>query len=618
MANLIIPYTTSGDYTVSDTNKYEVSGGYYQSKENLTNVEGRWQMNESSGSNVPDDSGNSRNGTLQGATLPTWVSGKLNNALSFGAVNDQYIGGFGNIYNFDYDNPFSIAMWVKPAAAGRTRYLMGKSDGTDGWALFIQADGDLEMWMRATGTTRQIQRVVDTNVEDDAWHFIVITYDGSRTVAGLKLYVDNAQPSTITTTDTIIGGDSMIVSTDFNIASINNGSSTYRDGLIDITMITDIELTTTQINYLWNAGAGRESFVWHTDNTVFVYKTLGDDINVNTWDGFSETMGPGNAGSARYRNAVGNISNVEYWNGSAWAAAGITDYNTAATVNTNIPTFDGVGEVTYFLAAHAIHTELQKFELDLNTINFTENQSPLVNAGTNKTAFDNETKKPFSDCSFSDPDGTITNAFYRIPLLGITETEILIGGYASLLEAAQNLEIVFDELGDIECYLKVRDNVGSEAEDSMTMTVSKYTHTFEAKDLLLNDLINLTFLPGNGDAAITVDSPFTYEYRFLAAPITAVIDKAGYQQENVVITQASLSHSVTMRPTILPVLENMHIDQFIYDPADKPLTRRVRYYDPEKPASVGTDNDVIETFNVTSIYNGLGRLVDYKAKRVLP
>jgi hypothetical protein len=221
-------------------------------------------LDETSGSDVNDETVNNRDGTLQGAVVPTFVPALINNGLQFGAYNDQYVE-MGNIGTFDFNDSFSVSLWVKADLASRTRTLFAKGTGTTGYELIIQADGDLEVNFRVNGASRLLKRVVDTNLEDNAWHNIVLTYDGERLVSGLKLYVDTAQPSDITTTSNVQPTDTMLVSETFQFGA-RDGSNTYRDGLIDEVLAYEKVLTASEIAFIYNLGSGTQLLPAGTDN----------------------------------------------------------------------------------------------------------------------------------------------------------------------------------------------------------------------------------------------------------------------------------------------------------------------------------------------------------------
>lgn len=59
---------------------------------------------------------------------------------------------------------------------------------------------------------------------------------------------------------------------------------------------------------------------------------------VDTWSGFTE-VATKNGGEVYYQLSSDGGSNWDYWNGSAWASAGATNWNSASDVNTQISTY---------------------------------------------------------------------------------------------------------------------------------------------------------------------------------------------------------------------------------------------------------------------------------------
>jgi len=94
-----------------------------------------------------------------------------------------------------------------------------------------------------------------------------------------------------------------------------------------------------------------------------------DPFGVDTWDGFSETLGGGNQGSVEYQLSKDGGSSWYYWDGSIWAAA-TTQHNPAAAVNTNIGSFDANPDRILY-RAFLISNGSQAVEIDLNEILYT-------------------------------------------------------------------------------------------------------------------------------------------------------------------------------------------------------------------------------------------------------
>lgn len=243
-----------------------------------------------------------------------------------------------------------------------------------------------------------------------------------------------------------------------------------------------------------------------------IYKTAGDsDIGLISWTNFSETLGGGNEGSVAHQLSEDGIT-WKYWDGGAWVVA-TTEYNIASVISSNIASFS-VASQSIYVKSFLISDGTQKVEIDLIQIGYTTNINPTVDAGTNKFTNSGETIRPFSDCSFSDPDGTVDNAYYKIDGEVDVWTEILQGVYATLQEAVQAFLYQFLNAGTLTARLQVKDNGGLTAEDSLTVTVSKFLVTFSVKDEDSNPLNHVTFNADDGTGDHTEDSPFTYGFDF--------------------------------------------------------------------------------------------------------
>lgn len=76
---------------------------------------GYWPMNEGAGDTVHDASGNSNDGTISGS--PSWVTGKIGDALSFNGSNDIVDMGAGSQSTLNFGtSDFSVSFWINPAS----------------------------------------------------------------------------------------------------------------------------------------------------------------------------------------------------------------------------------------------------------------------------------------------------------------------------------------------------------------------------------------------------------------------------------------------------------------------------------------------------------------------
>jgi hypothetical protein len=525
MAVFTYPFDVPGNYTY-DSNKIVVSGGLAELAEDRSDIYARWHLNESTGTNVPDDSGNVRDGTTVNMDDTNWVSGKLNNCLLFNGTNEFV--NCGAIGGFEYNVPWSMEFWFRTVASGVTDMILSKRDSggnATGWDI-RHANGYIYVYLRYKLANYIAIRCNIAGLNDDSWHHCVITYDGSGVAAGILPYIDNVLGTKTVTSDTL-GGNTILNTANFNIGALNS-TANYYGGYLDEVVVYDRVITASEVAYRWNGGAGTEKFPkWRTDSPT-IYKTAGDyDATLYDFTNFSETSSPAHAGTLAYQLSDDGI-NWKYWNGAAWVAAGASNYNSATTVNTNIGSFPA-GAQKIYVQSFFISDGTQDVGLDLLQIGWTANAPPFVDAGTNKTCYDHESISPFSNCSFSDPDGTVDYARYKVDGEVDVWTNIPQGGYGTLLEAVQAFQYTFDNPGVVTVRLQVEDNIGATSEDSLTVTVNKYDVTFNVRDKDTGGHIaNLTFNPGDGSGDQSVSSPFVWYYDWNASDRLISISATGY------------------------------------------------------------------------------------------
>ncbi len=520
-------YNIPGDYTF-DSAKVDVSGGIASLKEDLTNVYARWHLNESSGTNVPDSSGNGRDGTCVNMEDADWVAGKLNNCLSFDGVNG-YVN-CGNIGDFERTDSFSIECWFK--TSGSAQVLLSKMQGASpwrGWAVETYSTGKIVVYLINIFGSNAIYVKTDLGGwNDNAWHHCVVTYDGSSSANGVKIYIDDALEAHTAEVNNLT--DSIRNINPCCIAS-RNGTLLYFAGDVDEVIIYDKELIQSEVTFRYNSGVGRENFLFPTDKPTIEPIDLFDPTTVISWDSFLETLGGGNEGSIGYNLYKVDKANKYYWNGSVWVTGGSgSNYNSQVVINTNIESFDATPDKIGFIA-YLISDGEQIVELDENQITYTVNQLPLVNAGSNKSCKDNDIIAPFSDCSFSDPDGTVIKAEYKVDGEVDIWTEIPQGGYGTLLEAVQAFNYQFTNSGTKTVRLQVEDNEGATSEDSLEVDVQKFQVIFNVKNLSGIHLPDINFNPDDGTGWQIVNSPFTYNFDYNISGYDIIINKTNYKTQ---------------------------------------------------------------------------------------
>ncbi|MEI6462258.1 MAG: DUF2341 domain-containing protein [bacterium] len=199
-----------------------------------------WRLDETSGTNVADSSGNNLSGTSVGAAVTT---GHYNNARTFGY--DNYVDVTYPNLKFGNRNSFTISAW-----AYKTSYDVGRNQTVfvqqttqyNGFNFGITTDGSDNI-CAATGNAYVMGYYACSPISLNTWTFVTMTYNNGAII----LYVDGSQTATATYT----GGD--VESPDW-VATIGNDyystTSRYWDGKVDEVRVYDRVLSPTEVAFL--------------------------------------------------------------------------------------------------------------------------------------------------------------------------------------------------------------------------------------------------------------------------------------------------------------------------------------------------------------------------------
>ena len=133
---------------------------------------------------------------------------------------------------FDADQPFSAATWFQVPNRGQHAGIIAKmrsSQGNRGWDIWLENDR-LAVHLVHDWPRDAIKVVMQTSVNVNQFHHVAMTYDGSRTPGGIKLYLDGElQPTQSVANDKLVG----TIKTD---ALLTLGSRTGGQGFRSIAM----------------------------------------------------------------------------------------------------------------------------------------------------------------------------------------------------------------------------------------------------------------------------------------------------------------------------------------------------------------------------------------------
>jgi cytochrome c556 len=164
----------------------------YHMKENPTG--GAPQLN--------DSTSNGNNATFQGpAAAGQQEPGEIDGSIAF--TNNTW-ANLSNTSAFDFErtDSFSLSGWIKIGSNTNGQILTKEAAGAEnsGWLLFqnpVGASPAIEFGLIGTGaSTLALART--PSISMGTWHYVVATYSGTSTTAGMTIYVDGV-PQTLTT-----------------------------------------------------------------------------------------------------------------------------------------------------------------------------------------------------------------------------------------------------------------------------------------------------------------------------------------------------------------------------------------------------------------------------------
>jgi hypothetical protein len=115
------------------------------------------------------------------------------------------VAEFGDAGDFDKEQPFSCAAWVKlPANDGSGAIIARMDDQNDyrGWDLWVEGRR-VGMHLIHKWQDDALKAVSKNQVKADEWTHVCVTYDGTKKAAGIKVYINGEPQLTNVTADNL-------------------------------------------------------------------------------------------------------------------------------------------------------------------------------------------------------------------------------------------------------------------------------------------------------------------------------------------------------------------------------------------------------------------------------
>ncbi|MFA5763942.1 MAG: LamG-like jellyroll fold domain-containing protein [archaeon] len=205
-----------------------------------------------------DTSGSGNSGTLVGT--PTWQeTGGYNSKGAYSFNGSTNYVSMGDVLDFDSGDKFTISAWIKPNTGTTGNVVTKESNITPykGYGIYVGPSGKIYFELINTVTTNSLRIYGTKNTADGQWHHVATTYDGSKTVAGTKIYIDGANDDIISVTANTLTGDTL-TSYPLEIGA-RNGAYYPFTGSIDNVRIYANNLSGSDIQKIYAEGISSHS-----------------------------------------------------------------------------------------------------------------------------------------------------------------------------------------------------------------------------------------------------------------------------------------------------------------------------------------------------------------------
>lgn len=238
---------SSGTVAFYNPNDVEVDSYTYDASDyNVNNTPG-WTNNlvaywplDNDNNGIQDKSGNGNNGTDYSSGF---VSGKINQALSFDGVDD-YVEVADSI-ELNSTSALTAEGWIKTSSTGKWQAIVSKwhyNGNKRQYWLGINSSDKAEFFIGNGGSG--FDRIASISIITDGnWHHIIGVYDGTN----VKIFVDGVEENTKTTSVALGTSDKSVR------IGASHDSNHYFNGLIDEVKIYDRALNAAETLDHFNA-----------------------------------------------------------------------------------------------------------------------------------------------------------------------------------------------------------------------------------------------------------------------------------------------------------------------------------------------------------------------------
>lgn len=231
-----------------------------------SSVEGVWHMNEDPSVANIDDGAGTFDGLSHGAmTSSDLVQGKIGGAIDFDGHND-YIALMDKNYAYNGEiTEMTVSSWVKTSHnhnSWTSNWAILDFDRSEYFNFFVHGNGKVSFCSKnASGGIHDFHAGQSGQVNNDEWHHVVATYDGTQK----KIYIDGVLIQSAMTPGLAIGSGTTrygFIGDGSEANSYNgNRNGIYFNGQLDEIRLYNISLSPGRIITEFNNQSDPEAFV---------------------------------------------------------------------------------------------------------------------------------------------------------------------------------------------------------------------------------------------------------------------------------------------------------------------------------------------------------------------
>lgn len=220
----------------------------------LTNVTGSisnwWRFDDNGGTTATNAvvANAANTGTLNftgGGANPTWVSGKIGQALQFDGIGSEVDLA---INNANGSVPCTLSAWLYRTASGGTIIYDSDSDGSAGWFFYVSSG---KIVFQVPGAASDMVVSITDSSSSSTWYHVCVTWDGNNlSTAGTHIYINGTEGSYVTQTAGSGSHGPYAAGLRF-VGKGGTGASGFWTGKIDDVRVYGRALSSGEVNVLY-------------------------------------------------------------------------------------------------------------------------------------------------------------------------------------------------------------------------------------------------------------------------------------------------------------------------------------------------------------------------------